>query len=196
MTKRTAEYPIVDLVLNRWSPRAMSGESVSEDELMCLFEAARWAQSSYNAQPWRFVYAHKGTPEWHRFFDWLVPFNKGWADKAAVLIVVLSRKRFERNGKPSRTHSFDAGAACQNLALHGYAQGLVVHGMEGFNYDRAQSELDVPDVYDVEAMFAVGKPGKKQDLSQELQEREEPSDRKPLKEVVFEGLFNDDTVKE
>jgi len=196
MTKRKAEYPIVDMILQRWSPRALSDEPVTDDELMRLFEAARWAQSSYNAQPWRFVYAHHGAAEWGQFFDFLVPFNKRWADKAAVLIVVLSRKRFERNDKPSRTHSFDTGAACQNLALQGYAQGLVVHGMEGFDYDRARKELGVPEEYAIEALFAVGKPGKKRDLPQELQEREEPSDRKPLKLSVFKGSFNENTAKE
>lgn len=193
MSTRISEYPISDCILNRWSPRAMSGESITDAELNALFEAARWAQSSYNNQPWCFVYAKRETPQWQPIFNLMVDFNKGWAKNAAVLIVVASRNLFEYNNKPSRTHSFDTGAACENLALQGYLNGLVVHGMEGFDYDAAKKVLQFPEEYTIEAMFAVGKPGDITTLSPELQKREERSGRKRIEEFVFEGSFSPPT---
>ena len=141
MKKRVSGYDIHQLILNRWSSRAMSGEKLTDQELMPLFEAARWAPSSYNAQLWRFIYAKRETEHWKNFLDLLIPFNQAWAKNAAVLIVVVSRKNFEYNNKPSVTHQFDAGAAWENLALEGYRRGLVVHGMEGFNYKTARKNL-------------------------------------------------------
>ena len=184
---RDPEHRIVPLLYERWSPRAMNGEGLSDEELMQLFEAARWAPSSYNGQPWRFVYARKGTPYWDGFFELLGDFNQGWAEGAAVLVVLLSRKTFERNDEPARTHSFDTGAAWQNLALQGRAMGLVVHAMEGFSYDEAADLLDLTGEYAVEAMIAIGRPAEKSVLDEELREREEPSERKPTEEIAFEG---------
>lgn len=186
---RKAEYPINPIFLNRWSPRAMSGGPLTDEELMPLFEAARWAPSSYNAQQRRFLYARRGTPEWDVFFDLLVEDNKVWAKNAAVLVVVVSRKDFEFNEKPSPTSDYDTGAAWENLALEGAIRGLVVHGMQGFDYERARSELEVPDNYDVCAMIAIGKQGNKEDLPEKLQEMEQPNDRRPLEEIVMEGQF-------
>ncbi len=186
---RQSQYPIQPYLLNRWSPRAMSGETLTPDELMPLFEAARFAPSSYNAQPWRFLYAHRETDSWQPFFDLLVPFNQSWAHKAAVFIVVVAKTTFDHNNKPSVTHAFDAGAAWENLALEASARGLVAHGMEGFDYGAAKTKLNIPDDHVVLAMIAIGKPGRKEDLPAELQEREEPSDRRPLSEIVMEGGF-------
>ena len=186
---RKPDHDIEPILFHRWSPRAMSGEEISEQELMTLFEAARWAPSSYNAQPWRFLYARRGTANWDRFFDLMVEFNQSWTKHAAVLMVVVSRKAFEWNDQAAPTHSFDAGAAWQNLALQGSAMGLVVHGMQGFDYDKARLELNVADEFQVEAMIAVGKPGKREDLPEDLQEREQPSDRKPVAEIAIEGGF-------
>ncbi len=186
---RKAGYPINQLILDRWSPRAMSGEAISDQELKTLFEAARWAPSSFNDQPWFFVYAKRDTPEWKTFFDLMVPFNQSWAQNAAVLIVIVSRDSFAHNGKPSRTHSFDTGAAWQNLALQGSSMGLVVHGMEGFDYDKAKKNLKVPEGYTVEAMVAVGRQGALSVLSQTLQEKEKQSGRKELESFIFEGTF-------
>ncbi|MBY0353820.1 nitroreductase family protein [Candidatus Babeliales bacterium] len=187
MSKRVSEYSINNLFLNRWSPRAMSGEVLTHNELMSLFEAAKWAPSSYNNQPWRFIYATRDSQHWQKFFDLLVPFNQSWCNNAAALVVVAGHKLFEFNGKPSRTFAFDAGAAWANLALQASLSGLIAHGMEGFDYARAQQELGIPADYEVLAMIALGKPGRKEDLPAELQEREEPSDRKPLADIVFEG---------
>lgn len=187
---RKPAFSINQIFLNRWSPRAMSGEEIAKDELMRLFEAARWAPSSYNNQPWRFLYAMRNTGHWQTFFDLLVEANQMWAKNAAALIVVISKKTFDYNGKPSITHTFDAGAAWQNIALQGSIMGLVVHGMQGFNYDRAKETLNISDEFQVEAMVTVGKPGGKEDLPANLQERELPSNRKPLSDIVFEGSYS------
>lgn len=186
---RKAENGVSDIFINRWSPRAMSGENVSTEELMSLFEAARWAPSSYNNQPWRFLYARKGTENFDLFFNLLVEFNQGWAKNASALLVVISKKTFEHNGKDSRTHSFDTGAAWENVALQAELKGLVCHGMEGFDYDKAKKDLNIPDDYNVEAMVVIGKPGKKEDLAEMLQEKEMPSDRKALEDIIIEGKF-------
>jgi nitroreductase len=186
---RKADHPIDKLFLDRWSPRAMSGEEIPEAELMSLFEAARWAPSSYNNQPWRILYARRGTPHWQAFFDLMVPQNQEWTKDAAALFVFVSKSTFDFNGKPYPTHSFDTGAAWENFALQAWLKGYVVHGMQGFDYDRAKSTLKIPDGYRVEAMIAVGKPGKKEDLSEQNQKREAPSDRKKLSEIVCAGPF-------
>lgn len=186
---RSPERSVEPLLVERWSPRAMSGEPITHRELLSLFEAARWAPSSYNNQPWRFVWARRDTPGWDLLFELLVDFNQRWSRNAAVLIAVLSRRSFERNGEPSRTHSFDTGAAWMNLALQGTAMGLVVHGMEGFDYDRARDVLDVPEDLAVEAMAAVGRPAPVESLPERLQEREQPSGRKAVHEIAFEGRF-------
>jgi nitroreductase len=186
---RNTEYKINSIFTDRWSPRAMSGEELADEEFLPLFEAARWAPSSYNNQPWRFVIAKRNTPEWEILFSLMGEFNQSWTKNAAVLVVVISSTNFEHNGKPSRTHSFDTGSAWENLALEGAFQGLVVHGMEGFDYDKAKTDLSIPEGYSVEAMVAIGKPGKKEDLPEMLQDKETPSDRKPLKDLIFHGKF-------
>jgi len=189
MNKRKTNYPIDQIFINRWSPRAISPEMMTDKELMTLFEAARWAPSSYNNQPWRFIYAKRGTPAWDIFFNLLVPFNQEWSKNASFLVVVISRKNFEFNEKHSRTHSFDTGAAWQNLSLQGSIMGLVIHGIEGFDYDKARKELNIPENYAIEEMIAIGKLGDKKNLSYELQKRETLSDRKKINEFVFEGTF-------
>jgi nitroreductase len=164
---------------------------MTDEEMMTLFEAARWAPSSYNAQLWRFIYGKRGTEAFDRLYDLLVPFNQSWTKNASFLILVVSRNNFTYNEKPARTHSFDAGAAMENLALQGFMDGFVVHGMEGFDYDKAKEVCNIPDDYSVEAMFAVGKNGVKEDLPKELQEREFPSDRVPLDFLILEGTFKE-----
>lgn len=188
---RHPEHEIHPIIISRWSARAMTGEPLSDEELMPLFEAAKWAPSSFNSQPWRFVYARRDTKHWETLFNLLGEWNKQWCKNAAVLIVVISRKNFERNEKPSRTHSFDAGAAWENLAIEGTRRGLVVHAMSGFDYDKARKDLSIPDAYDVECMVAVGKRGKKEDLPPELQQMEVPSTRKTLKELLMKGTFRE-----
>ncbi len=186
---RKPDHPIHPLILNRWSPRAMTGEEMKDNEIFPLFEAARWAPSSYNGQPWRFLYAKRNTPHWDKFYNLLIDFNKQWCAKAALLGLIVSRKTFELNNKPSPTHSLDAGSAWENLCLEGTSRGLVVHGMEGFDYQKARNELNVPNEFEVLAMFAVGKKAPKESLTPDLQKREAPGDRKKISEFVFEGGF-------
>ncbi len=186
---RKAEYPVDDIFINRWSPRAMSGEAVSKDELMSLFEAARWAPSSLNNQSWRFLYSLKDSESWDTYFNLLLEGNKTWVKNAGALVVILSKTTFDYNGKPTKTHAFDTGAAWQNLALQGSINGLVIHGMQGFDYERAKSELNIPDEYEVQAMAVVGKPGDPNDLPDGLREKDLPSGRKNVSEIAIESTF-------
>lgn len=186
---RKPDRPIEPLLIRRWSPGAMSGAAVGADDLATLFEAARWAPSTYNEQEWRFLYAHREGPHWATFFDLLGEGNRAWCHRAGVLVVVLSHKVFARNGKPNPVHTYDAGAAWENLALQGCAMGLVVHGMMGFDYGRAKTALAVPDDYAVEAMIAIGHPGDPEELPEALRKIETPSLRKPVSELVREGPF-------
>jgi nitroreductase len=186
---RTPDHSIDPLFVNRWSPRAMSGEAISEEELATLFEAARWAPSSGNSQPWRFLYARRDTAHWPLFLDLLVERNREWCVNAAVLVVFTSRTTLEGNGRPLPTHSYDTGAAWASFALQGWLTGLVVHGMAGFDYERARRVLNVPDDFTVEAMAAVGRPGPIENLSDFQRGREKPSQRTPLGGLVVEGPF-------
>ena len=187
---RQSTYNINPLILNRWSPRSMTDEELDDDTIMSLFEAARWAPSSYNNQPWRFIYAKRNTPQhWNKLFNLLAEPNKAWTKNAALLVVVISGKNFEYNEKYSITHQYDTGAAWENLALEASSRGLVAHGMQGFNYEKARIDLEIPDNFDVMAMIAIGKKGSKENLPLQLQEKEYPNDRKPLKEIIMEGTF-------
>ncbi len=190
MHRRKPDYPIDPLFLKRYSAYAMSSEPLAVEELMSLFEAARWAPSSYNNQPWRFIYALRGGSYWESFFNLIVPENQRWAAGAGALIVIASHKVFDLTGSPSRTHSFDTGAAWEDLALQATCMGLATHAIEGFDYYRAAQELCIPGDYQVEAMVAIGKPGNPEALPETLREREEHhTGRKPLSELVFEGIF-------
>jgi len=187
---RKPEFEVDPIFVNRWSPRSMTGEELSREELMPLFEAARWAPSSANAQTWRFVYAKRGSKHWDIFLNLLNEGNQSWAKNAGVLIVILSRKTMEYKEKPAPTHSFDTGSSFMSLALEGARRGLVVHGMAGFDYEKAREALKVSDLYSVEAMVAIGKRGKKEDLPELLQEKENPNNRKTVSEIAFEGEFD------
>lgn len=184
---RKADYPIEPLFPRRWSPRSMSGEPISEREMLTLFEAARWAPSTYNEQEWRFLYARRDTPQWPLFLGLLA--ERQWCVRAAMLGLVAAHKVFEANGKLNPVHVFDSGLAYENLALQGAAMGLVVHGMAGFDFDKARTALSVPDDYAVCAMFAVGRPGDPDQLDPQMREIEKPSPRKPVREIICEGKF-------
>src|SRR6188508_1421174 len=179
---RKPDFPIEKLFVARWSPRAMTGEPLTQAEINTLFEAARWAPSTYNEQEWRFLYARRDTPQWADFFDLLVEANRVWCERAGVLVVFLAHKVFSRNGKPNPVHLFDCGSAWENLALQATAMGLVAHGMQGFDYDKARRVLAVPDDYAVAAMFAIGQPGDPDQLPEEMRKIEVPSGRRPVRE--------------
>jgi nitroreductase len=187
---RVTTQPVDALFLDRWSSRAMSGEALSEAELMTLFEAARWAPSSGNFQPWRFLYARRGTDFWPAFLDLLSGGNRSWAERAGALVLVISRTHFDGDARPCVTHSFDAGAAWQNLALQAWLKDLVAHGIAGFDAERARRVLRVPAAYAIEAMIVLGKRGDPALLDESQRKREVPSDRRPLAQSVCEGPFS------
>ena len=187
---RKPNYDILPLLVGRWSPRSMTGEPLDDEELFPLFEAARWAPSSFNSQLWRFIVARRQNPgEFAKLLDLLTPGNRAWAHNAAALLVVVSRTRFEYNDKPSITHAFDAGAAWENLALEASRRGLVAHGMQGFDYARAKAELSIPDDFEVHAMVAIGRRAPAENLPEKYRAMEHPNSRRPLNEIVFEGSF-------
>jgi nitroreductase len=187
---RKPNYEIAALLLNRWSPRSMTGEALADEELFPLFEAARWAPSSFNGQLWRFIVARRQNPgDFAAFVDFLTPGNRAWAQHAAALVVVASRTRFEYNDKPSITHAFDAGAAWENLAIEASRRQLVAHGMQGFDYARAKTELSIPDDFDAHAMIAIGRRAPAENLPEKYRATEHLNSRRPLREIIFEGRF-------
>jgi nitroreductase len=192
-TTRNAEFAIDPIFINRWSPRAFTGEAIDEATLFTLFEAARWAPSANNSQPWRFLYARKDSPSWPVFFALLNENNQRWAATAAVLVVLISKTTHLRNGdaEPSllRNHSFDSGAAWANLSLQALHSGWRTHAIGGFNRDQARQALGVPQGYAVEVVIAVGRQAPRDSLPPDLQEREHPNQRKPLGKFVAEGRF-------
>ena len=187
---RTSDHAIEPMFLERWSPRAFADTTISETDLLGLIEAARWAPSSYNSQPWRFLYALRGTASWPKFMDLLVPFNQSWAKSASALLFIASNSMMPGD-KPatSYSHSFDAGAAWMSFALQAHAAGWYTHGMTGFDQARAPAALGVPDTFRVEAAIALGKLGDKSTLPEGLQAREMPSGRNPLSSIAMEGGF-------
>ncbi|MFA6461224.1 MAG: nitroreductase family protein [Candidatus Woesearchaeota archaeon] len=180
-TYRKPEVEISSLFYTRWSPRAMNGKLLTKEELMPLFEAARWAPSSSNGQPWKFIVANT-EKEKELFLNLLIDFNQQWCKHAGALVVVVSANKI--NNLPALTHSFDTGAAWMSLALEGSRRNLVVHAMQGFDYEKTRKMLNLPEEYTVECMIAIGKPGKISQLSPELAKRELPSTRKPLAEII------------
>jgi nitroreductase len=192
MNERKAEHKILDLILNRWSPRAMTGEKMPQETLNQLFEAARWAPSSYNAQPWRFIYAHKDTEAWHKLYNLQVDFNKQWSKNSSVLVLVLSYKLFDFNKTFNLNHSFDTGSAVENLCLQAYSMNLAVHGMAGFDYEKAREVFNIPQDYNIEAMYAISYPADPKVLPKELQDKEVISQRKSIDKFIFENEFKAD----
>ena len=186
VNNRTTEYEVEDIFLKRCSPRALSGEALTEDQMMTLFDAARWAPSSNNIQPWRFLYAIHGTPDFDLFLSFLMEGNRIWCKNAGALVIGLSKKNSD-DGKFNSKHSLDTGSAWENFALQATSMGLIAHGMGGFDGQLLRKELNIKEDYEVELMIAIGRPGNIKDLPDYLQEREQPSDRKKLSEIVFKG---------
>jgi len=194
MTSRTADHPIDPLFLERWSPRAFDGSDISDADLLAMFEAARWAPSAFNSQPWRFLYAKRGDANWETFLSLLIPWNQGWAHSASVLAYIVSDSlpfTDRETGAPasSHTHSFDTGAAWVSLALQATRMGYHAHGMSGIQYDLARAELGLPDRYRLEAACVIGRIGDPAQLDEKLRGREHPSDRRKLETFAFAGRF-------
>lgn len=185
------QYPIHDLLRRRWSPRAFADRMVEQESLHRLFEAARWAPSSNNEQPWRFLMATKADKaEYDRFFNCLKEGNKRWAHQAPVLILSVASLTFEEDGTPNRHAFHDTGMAVLSLAVQATELGLMVHQMAGYDVDKARTEFNVPEGYDPVAMIAVGYPGDPSSLPDRLRDRElAPRTRKPIEQLVFAGTW-------
>ncbi len=187
MSARQVDHPILDLFHMRWSPRSMTGEPVERNDLMALFEAARWAPSAFNNQPWRFFFAMRDTDHWPILFGLLGESNKVWCAQAGVLVLLASKTTFDHNGEKARLYAFDAGAAWENFALEATHRGLVTHPMQGFDHIAAKSALNLPEELDPMIMIAVGHQGPAEALPESLQAREKPSPRRPSKDLIHEG---------
>ncbi len=190
---RTADHPIDPIILQRWSPRAFDGSAITQADLFTLFEAARWAPSAYNSQPWRFVYALRDTPQWAGLLATLLPFNQAWAQHASALVYILSDTLFTPPGQtkpgPATTASFDTGAAWGVLALQATRLGLHLHAMAGYDRARAEEAVHSTERYHIEAALAIGRIGEADSLPDVLRTREFPSPRKPVREFAFEGTL-------
>jgi nitroreductase len=190
---RKAEHPIDLQFVERWSPRAFTGEAIPDAVLLGALEAARWAPSANNLQPWRFVYSKRGSASWEAFLGALRPGNQRWASNASALVLVASKRSQIKDGQaiPNHSHAFDTGAAWASLALQALSQGWHTHGIGGFDPDAVRKALKVPNDFDLQAVVAIGKRGDKASLPEDLQAREAPNTRRPLAELAFEGAFPD-----
>jgi nitroreductase len=188
---RQPDHPVNPLFLDRWSPRAFDASEMPEEDLLTMLEAARWAPSAFNSQPWRFLYALRRGADWERFLGLLIPWNQSWARSASALVYILSDSLpfTDKAGAPatSHTHSYDSGAAWACFALQASMMGYQAHGMSGVDFERAKAELGVPERYRIEAAAAVGRIGDPMILPEKLRARELPSGRRAVSEFAFPG---------
>ena len=184
------QHPIHDLLRQRWSPRAFDDRAIELEKLRSLFEAARWAPSSNNEQPWRFLIATKeNTTEHDRLFNCLVEGNQKWAHRAPALLLSVAKLQFE-DGSPNRHALHDTGMAVENLVLQATALGLVAHQMAGFRIEQVRTDCKIPAGYEPVAMIAVGYPGDPAQLPDRLRVREgQPRVRKSLTEFVYSATW-------
>jgi len=187
-TSRRSDHPIDRQFLDRWSPRAFADRAMTQEQLLTVLEAARWAPSGSNLQPWRFFYGMRGEPEFDTLLSLLVPFNEGWARNAGALVIIASVTSYDGT-RPIRTHSFDTGSAFMSLCLQAHSMGLIAHGMAGIEYDKVPLVLRLPDNLNVEAAVAIGYQGDASSLPEALQKRETPSQRLALEDVAYKGHF-------
>ena len=186
-----AKYPIEDEIKRRWSPRAFSSQAVEPEKLRSLFEAARWAPSSFNEQPWCFLVATRDDEaEYQKMLSCLVEKNQRWARLAPVLMISVAKLQFEKNGKPNRHAFHDVGLAVANMIFEATALGLYVHQMAGFSPEKVQELYGVPDGFEPVAAIAVGYPGELDALPDEFKEGETGArQRKPLEAFVFQNRW-------
>ncbi|HZG30824.1 MAG TPA: nitroreductase family protein [Ensifer sp.] len=189
---RQTEFPVDPLFTARWSPRSFVPKAISDKDLKTILEAASYAPSAMNAQPWRFVYAHRDTPEFEKLAAALNEFNAMWAKNASVLVLIFSQKTVASDTgeeKPFYSHAFDAGAAWMSLALQAHMLGYHAHAMGGVLHEKAMELFNVPSSFRLEVGVAIGTRGEKEALPERLQEREAPSPRKPLSAIAGNGTF-------
>jgi nitroreductase len=192
MSRQAAtDYPVHELIAARWSPYAFADRPVDRQDLLSLLEAARWAASSYNEQPWSYLVATKDEPEeFERLLSCLVEPNQAWARNAPVLALSVVSLNFSRNGKPNAAAVHDMGLAAGNLSLEATARGLVVHQMIGILPERAREVYEIPEGYEAKTALAIGYVGDPATLPEQLQPRDTaPRQRKPLKELIFAGKW-------
>jgi nitroreductase len=189
--KAVTDYPVHELIASRWSPYSFANRSVSDDDLRSLFEAARWAPSSYNEQPWSYIVAKKEDfDEFGRLLSCLVEANQAWAKAASVLALGISRLNFARNNNPNRAAIHDLGLAAANLVLEATSRGLAVHQMIGILPDKVRELYSVPEGHEPMTALAIGYAGDPMDLPEELRPRDSARRRrKPLKEFIFGGKW-------
>jgi nitroreductase len=185
------DYPVHELIRQRWSPRAFDARLIEPEKLKSLLEAARWAPSSYNEQPWAFIVGTKDQPEaYGKVLECFIEFNQSWAKAAPVLMLTVAHLTFDKNGQPNRHAFHDVGLAMGNFAIQATAEGLQVHQMAGILPDRAKQIFAIPDGWEAVAGAAIGYPGDPATLSEQLRQREmEERQRKPLKSIVHVGTW-------
>lgn len=187
------QYPIHELLRTRWSPVAFADTPVDGDTIGSLLEAARWAPSSYNEQPWTLILARRDDREaFDRLAGCLVEFNQQWASRAPLLLLAVARREFTKNGKPNRHARYDVGQAIAHLTVQATASGLYVHQMAGFDPDQAREVCGIPETHDAITMMAIGYIGDPSELPPQQSERDRsPRERKPLAEVAQVGRWGD-----
>ena len=193
MSKRAVtEHPIQELIASRWSPYAFDSRPVSKADLRSLFEAARWAASSYNEQPWHYLIATQDDPvEFATLLSCLVEGNQAWARAAPVLAISVASLTFKLNGKPNKAAIHDLGLAACSLTLEATARGLAVHQMIGILPERVRELYEIPEGYEAVTGLAIGYVGDPQRVPDKLKERDlAPRTRKPLKAFLFTGRWN------
>jgi nitroreductase len=189
--KQVKQAPAVEGVLpifhERWSPRSFASRDVTPADLAKVFEAARWAASSYNEQPWRFLVGIRGSEAYRKIFESLISFNQAWATTAPVLILGTAKTRFSHNDAPNRVALYDLGAAASYLTLQAAALGIASHQMGGFDPDAARKAFEIPEVYEIGAVIALGYQGEPASLPNEhfVAQEVAPRTRKSLTEFVF-----------
>jgi nitroreductase len=185
------QIPIHDLIRRRWSPRAFSEQPVEPDKLRSVLEAARWAPSSRNEQPWAFLVATKDNAEGYEgLAGVLMDSNRAWAGNAPVLILTIAHTRLEKDGQPNRHALHDLGQATANLIFQATSLGLATHQMGGFHPDAARERFGIPEGWEPVSVIALGYPGNAESLPESLRERESAQRRrKPLGEFVFSGTW-------
>ncbi len=187
------QYPVHELIRQRWSPLAFAERTIEPEKVGSLLEAARWAPSSYNQQPWSYILATRDdTEEFQRLFSCLVEGNQPWASRAGLLLLAVAKLHFDHTGKPNRHAFHDVGLANENLVLQAVALGLAAHQMAGFDRTRARQLYEIPDTHEPLTMIAVGYPGRIDDLPESYRDRESaPRTRKPLAEMAFRGRWGE-----
>lgn len=185
------DHPVHELIRNRWSPRAFSDKPVEPSVLASLFEAARWAASSFNDQPWAYLVATKDDSEnFKKMLAVLMEFNANWAKNAPVLAISVARQNFSHDGTPNPVAKHDVGAANAQLTAEATSRGLLVHQMAGFSHDRARQTFGIPGGWDPVSAIAIGYPGDPESLPEDIRKRElVPRTRKPIREFVMTGSW-------